>query len=190
MVKEKLETHTELMLEPKSEYVEEMNEDSIEDLTLDDDDLSNMEQQMDDGAGPSHGGEGTSQQGKHPVQTALIKPRKVSPTLSDLRFLKHPLMKPTKSEPNQRWFLVLFADLDGFYYRVSGGVDIASLVAKLRGNFRSRRRGYSDEAIYHALDSILNCGVSVSRASQNFGIKRTSLQFYLKKLNINMRGTW
>ncbi|XP_060534638.1 longitudinals lacking protein, isoforms A/B/D/L-like isoform X3 [Cylas formicarius] len=62
IIKEKIETHTELMLEPKSEYVDEMNEDSIEDLTLDDDDLSNMEQ-MDDGAGPSHGGEGSSQQG-------------------------------------------------------------------------------------------------------------------------------
>ncbi|KAJ8927863.1 hypothetical protein NQ314_019607 [Rhamnusium bicolor] len=62
IIKEKIETHTELMLEPKSEYVEEMNEDSIEDLTLDDDDLSNMEQ-MDDQAGPSHGnaGEGSSQ---------------------------------------------------------------------------------------------------------------------------------
>ncbi|CAG9864651.1 unnamed protein product [Phyllotreta striolata] len=62
-IKEKIETHTELILEPKSEYVEEMNEDSVEDLTLDDDDLSNMEQ-MDDGAGPSHGnagGEGPSQ---------------------------------------------------------------------------------------------------------------------------------
>lgn len=62
MIKEKIETHTELMLEPKSEYVEEMNEDSIEDLTLDDDDISNMEQ-VDEGAGPSHGGEGSSQQG-------------------------------------------------------------------------------------------------------------------------------
>ncbi|XP_050502532.1 longitudinals lacking protein, isoforms A/B/D/L isoform X9 [Diabrotica virgifera virgifera] len=61
IIKEKIETHTELMLEPKSEYVEEMNEDSIEDLTLDDDDLSNMEQ-VDDQAGPSHGaGEGSSQ---------------------------------------------------------------------------------------------------------------------------------
>ncbi|XP_056648394.1 longitudinals lacking protein, isoforms A/B/D/L isoform X9 [Diorhabda carinulata] len=61
IIKEKIETHTELMLEPKSEYVDEMNEDSIEDLTLDDDDLSNMEQ-VDDQAGPSHGaGEGSSQ---------------------------------------------------------------------------------------------------------------------------------
>ncbi|XP_045462071.1 longitudinals lacking protein, isoforms H/M/V [Harmonia axyridis] len=61
-IKEKIETHTELMLEPKSEYIEEMNEDSIEDLTLDDDDMSNMEH-MGDGAGPSHGnmGEGSSQ---------------------------------------------------------------------------------------------------------------------------------
>lgn len=67
IIKEKLETHSELMLEPKSEYVDEMNEDSIEDLTLDDDDISNMEQ-MDDGAGPSHGnaGEGSSQ-GRHHV---------------------------------------------------------------------------------------------------------------------------
>lgn len=62
IIKEKMETHTELMLEPKSEYIDEMNEDSIEDLTLDDDDMSNMES-MDDGAGPSHGnaGEGSSQ---------------------------------------------------------------------------------------------------------------------------------
>ncbi|XP_071050892.1 longitudinals lacking protein, isoforms H/M/V isoform X3 [Onthophagus taurus] len=53
--KEKLETHSELMLEPKAEYIDEMNEDSIEDLTLDDDDISNMEQMDDSGAGPSHG---------------------------------------------------------------------------------------------------------------------------------------
>lgn len=63
IIKEKMETHTELMIEPKAEYVDEMNEDSIEDLTLDDDDLSNMEQMDDQGAGPSHGnmGEGSSQ---------------------------------------------------------------------------------------------------------------------------------
>ena len=63
MIKEKIETHTELMLEPKAEYIEEMNEDSIEDLTLDDDDISNMDQLEDQGAGPSHGnmGEGSGQ---------------------------------------------------------------------------------------------------------------------------------
>lgn len=62
IIKEKIETHSELILEPKSEYVEEMNEDSIEDLTLDDDEVSNLEM-SNDGAGPSHGnmGEGSSQ---------------------------------------------------------------------------------------------------------------------------------
>lgn len=55
--KENIETHSELMLEPKAEYMDEMNEDSIEDLTLDDEELSNMEQ-MDEGAGPSHGNVG------------------------------------------------------------------------------------------------------------------------------------
>lgn len=63
ILKEKIETHSELMLEPKAEYVDEMNEESIEDLTLDDDDdVSNLEM-SNDGAGPSHGnaGEGSSQ---------------------------------------------------------------------------------------------------------------------------------
>lgn len=62
---EKIETHSELMIEPKSEY-EEVNEDSIEDLTLDEDDLTNMDD-MDDQAGPSHGnvGEGSAQ-GNYP----------------------------------------------------------------------------------------------------------------------------
>lgn len=56
-MKEKIETHSELMLEPKSEYIEEdMNEDSVEDLTLDDDDVSQMEHEMDQARpGPSHG---------------------------------------------------------------------------------------------------------------------------------------
>lgn len=54
-VKQKLEPHSELMLEPKSEYIEEdMNDDSIEDLTLDDDELD-MDQSR---PGPSHGGQG------------------------------------------------------------------------------------------------------------------------------------
>lgn len=62
-IKEKLETHSELILEPKSEYIEEeMNEDSVEDLTLDDDDVSQMEQDMDHARpGPSHGSTDNSQ---------------------------------------------------------------------------------------------------------------------------------
>lgn len=99
-----------------------------------------------------------------------------------------PVPKPIQNELElNQTFLVLFADLDGFFYSVREGVDVAGLLIKLRGNFRSRK--YSDQAVYMALDSILNRGMSVSRASIDFGIKRTSLQFYLKKLNINIRGT-
>lgn len=63
-IREKLETHSELMLEPKSEYLEDdlMNEDSVEDLTLDDDDINNMEGMDHSKPGPSHGsGDGSSQ---------------------------------------------------------------------------------------------------------------------------------
>lgn len=59
---ENIETHSELMIEPKSEY-DEVNDDSIEDLTLDEDDVTNMDDMDDQGAGPSHGnvGEGGAQ---------------------------------------------------------------------------------------------------------------------------------
>lgn len=63
-IREKLETHSELMLEPKSEYLDDdlMNEDSVEDLTLDDDDINNMEGMDHSKPGPSHGsGDGSSQ---------------------------------------------------------------------------------------------------------------------------------
>lgn len=52
--KDKLDT--ELLIEPKSEY-EDGNEDAVEDLTMADEEL--MEDL--DQAGPSHGGEGSSQ---------------------------------------------------------------------------------------------------------------------------------
>ncbi|XP_047111445.1 longitudinals lacking protein, isoforms H/M/V-like isoform X1 [Schistocerca piceifrons] len=55
----KVEPQTEPLLEPKSEYLEEVNDDSVEDLTLDDD-MDDMDQPR---AGPSHGGEGSSSQG-------------------------------------------------------------------------------------------------------------------------------
>jgi hypothetical protein len=57
---QKLEPPSEVILEPKAEYLEEdVNEDSVEDLTLDDDmdDIDNAR------PGPSHGGEGSSSQG-------------------------------------------------------------------------------------------------------------------------------
>lgn len=57
---QKLEPPSEVLLEPKSEYVEEdVNEDSVEDLTLEDD----MDEIDHARPGPSHGGEGSSSQG-------------------------------------------------------------------------------------------------------------------------------
>nr|CAD7567483.1 unnamed protein product [Timema californicum] len=58
----KVEPTAEVLLEPKAEYLEEdINEDSVEDLTLDDDD-DDMDVSMDHARpGPSHGGEGSSQ---------------------------------------------------------------------------------------------------------------------------------
>ncbi|XP_059614898.1 longitudinals lacking protein, isoforms H/M/V-like isoform X4 [Phlebotomus argentipes] len=56
--KEKMEhsTHSDMLIEPKNEY-DESNEGNVEDLTLDDEELlDDLEQ-----AGPSHGGEGSSQ---------------------------------------------------------------------------------------------------------------------------------
>lgn len=58
LLKEKIEPQSELLIEPKTEYMEETNnDDSVEDLTLDDDDeYDNM-----DAAGPSHGGDNSNQ---------------------------------------------------------------------------------------------------------------------------------
>lgn len=59
---QKPEIHSELILEPKAEYIEEeMNEDSVEDLTLDDDDVSQMEEMDHARPGPSHGAADGSQ---------------------------------------------------------------------------------------------------------------------------------
>lgn len=59
LLKEKIEPPSEPLLEPKTEYLDYLNNDnSVEDLTLDDDDDMDMSQ-----PGPSHGGD-PSQQGK------------------------------------------------------------------------------------------------------------------------------
>lgn len=47
-------------------------------------------------------------------------------------------------------------------------------------------RKYSKPAVEMALHSILNLGLSVTQASIDFKIKRTTLQHYLKRLNIKM----
>lgn len=47
---------SELMIEPKNEYDDDTDNENVEDLTMDDEMLEDLDQ-----AGPSHGGEGSSQ---------------------------------------------------------------------------------------------------------------------------------
>lgn len=61
--------------------------------------------------------------------------------------------------------------------------EIDPLLDLLQGSMRK----YTRTSLKNALDAILNRGVSVTQASYSFGIKRTSLQHYLKKLNIKIK---
>lgn len=61
--------------------------------------------------------------------------------------------------------------------------EIDPLLDLLQGSVRK----YTRASMKNALDAILNRGVTVTQASIAFGIKRTSLQHYLKKLNIKIK---
>lgn len=61
--------------------------------------------------------------------------------------------------------------------------EIDPLLDLLQGSMRK----YTRASLKNALDAILNRGVTVTQASYSFGIKRTSLQHYLKKLNIKIK---
>lgn len=61
--------------------------------------------------------------------------------------------------------------------------EIDPLLDLLQGSMRK----YTRASLKKALDAILNRGVTVTQASYSFGIKRTSLQHYLKKLNIKIK---
>lgn len=64
--------------------------------------------------------------------------------------------------------------------------EIEPLANKLEGSIRK----YSRHSVHKALDAILNRGETVTQASIDFGIKRTSLQHYLKKLNIKIKSSF
>lgn len=68
---------------------------------------------------------------------------------------------------------------DDSYHNVEPLLDIIS------GSLRK----YSRATVSCALDAVLNQNVTITQASLNFGIKRTSLQHYLKKLRIKTRMT-
>lgn len=64
--------------------------------------------------------------------------------------------------------------------------EIDPLANILEGSIRK----YSRQSIKLALDAILNRGETVTQASIDYGIKRTSLQHYLKKLNIKIKSSF
>lgn len=76
-------------------------------------------------------------------------------------------------------------DVDGPFNLVDNDVEfeIEPLLRVLQGSIRK----YSRISLRNALDAILNRGLTVTKASYLYGIKRTSLQHYLKKLNIKIK---
>lgn len=65
-------------------------------------------------------------------------------------------------------------------------VDVSSLLNSLAGK---QGRKYSLESVRLSLEAILEGGVSTTQASEMYGINRSTLQFYLKKLNV-VRRRW
>jgi hypothetical protein len=63
-------------------------------------------------------------------------------------------------------------------------------IEPLANLLEGRIRKYSRHSVQMALDAILNRGETVTQASIDFGIKRTSLQHYLKKLNIKIKSSF
>jgi transposase-like protein len=62
---------------------------------------------------------------------------------------------------------------------------VDTLLRSLAGDVMFRK--YSVQIVTQALEAVLKEGTTVSEASLRFGIKRSTLQFYLKKLNVVMR---
>lgn len=62
---------------------------------------------------------------------------------------------------------------------------VDGLLRSLAGDVMFRK--YSVDNVTRALEAVLKQGSTVSQASVMFGIKRSTLQFYLKKLNIVLK---
>lgn len=75
-------------------------------------------------------------------------------------------------------------DTNRRYRRISSlRIDLEPMLEQVQFPFRK----YNKDTVKFALDAILNDGISVTQASIIYGIKRTSLQHYLKRLNIKVR---
>ncbi|XP_029161863.1 longitudinals lacking protein, isoforms H/M/V isoform X42 [Nylanderia fulva] len=155
------------LIEPKSEYLDE-SEECVEDLTLDDDmnDLNDMEQDN-NRAGPSHdsaqhtcGGAGARSRSRGNLGSGD------GGALWASHFLE------CKKVPNMR--------------RPRPDVDVGALLKSLASK---QGRKYSLDSVKMSLEAILQQGVSTTQASEMYGINRSTLQFYLKKLNV-VRRRW
>ncbi|KAF7388390.1 hypothetical protein HZH68_012332 [Vespula germanica] len=163
------------LIEPKSEYLEDQEE-SVEDLTLDDDmnDLNEIEQDT-NRAGPSH------DNSQHPGGVGVV----VGVDGGDVGdvvvgedvggggaalWASHFL--DCKKVPNTR--------------RPRPEVDVGALLKSLANK---QGRKYSLDSVKMSLEAILQQGVSTTQASEMYGINRSTLQFYLKKLNV-VRRRW
>ncbi|EFN84242.1 Longitudinals lacking protein, isoforms F/I/K/T [Harpegnathos saltator] len=167
------------LVEPKSEYLEE-TEEGVEDLTLDDDmnDLNEMEQDN-NRAGPSH------DSSQHPGGGAGARSRGNWVSVGGgggggdnggggggggALWASHFL--DLKKVPNMR--------------RPRPDVDVGALLKSLANK---QGRKYSLDSVKMSLEAILLQGVSTTQASEMYGINRSTLQFYLKKLNV-VRRRW
>ena len=65
-------------------------------------------------------------------------------------------------------------------------VDVGALLKSLANK---QGRKYSLDSVKMSLEAILQQGVSTTHASEMYGINRSTLQFYLKKLNV-VRRRW
>lgn len=65
-------------------------------------------------------------------------------------------------------------------------VDVGALLKSLANK---QGRKYSLDSVKMSLEAILQQGISTTQASEMYGINRSTLQFYLKKLNV-VRRRW
>ncbi|KYN32049.1 Longitudinals lacking protein, isoform G [Trachymyrmex septentrionalis] len=162
------------LIEPKSEYLDDAEE-GVEDLTLDEDmnDLNDIEQDN-NRAGPSHdpaqhpgGGAGARSRSRGNFGIGDDGDRNGgggAPWAS--HFLE------CNKVPNMR--------------RPRPDADVAALLKSLANK---QGRKYSLDSVKMSLEAILQQGVSTTQASEMYGINRSTLQFYLKKLNV-VRRRW
>ncbi|XP_034185550.1 uncharacterized protein LOC117606608 isoform X44 [Osmia lignaria lignaria] len=154
------------LIEPKSEYMDDPEE-GVEDLTLDDDmnDLNEMEPDN-NRAGPSH------DPSQHPGGGAVARSRSRGNLGGGGGALWASHFLECKKGPNMR--------------RPRPDVDVGALLKSLANK---QGRKYSLDSVKMSLEAILQQGVSTTQASEMYGINRSTLQFYLKKLNV-VRRRW